>query len=191
MEQNIVFLDIDGVLNWNGSKSFVTAKDGYTYLGIDNIRVKRLAQIVNATDAKIVLTSDWGQNYIINTYKQEDKCCKYLNNKLRKQGLKVYDKIDWTRFRRCERGAAILDWLQKHPEVTNYVIIDDETFYGYEKPEIKEHLIYCYDDVDGHDELSGLTDNLVVHAINILEGREKGYCVDEDAQAYFFKKFNY
>ncbi len=146
-----------------------------------------MAQVVNATDAKIVLTSDWGQNYIINTYKQEDKCCKYLSNKLRKQGLKVYDKIDWTRFRRDERGAAILDWLRKHPEVTNYVIVDDETFYGYEKPEIEEHLIYCYDDVDGHDELSGLTDNLVVHAINILESKEKGFCIDEDVKAYFLK----
>lgn len=153
--------------------------------------MKWLAQIVNATGAKIVLTSDWGQNYIIDAYKQEDKCCKYLSNKLRKQGLKVYDKIDWTRFRRYERGAAILDWLQKHPEVTNYVIIDDETFYRYEKHEIEEHFIYCYDDTDSHDDFSGLTDKLVVHAINILEGKEKGRCIDEDAKAHFHKKFKH
>lgn len=152
--------------------------------------MKRLAQIINAMDAKIVLTSDWGQNYIVNAYKQEDKCCKYLSNKLRKQGLKVFDKINWTRFKRFDRAAAILDWLQKHPEVTNYVIIDDEIFYGYAKPEIEEHLIYCYNNVDGHDELSGLTDNLVVHAINILEEKEKGYCIDEDIKAYYHKKFN-
>lgn len=188
MSGRALFLDIDGCLNWAHTKTTCVV-DGFPYWGIDTIRVKRLAQIVNATDTKIVLTSDWGQNYIIGAYKQEDKCCKYLSNKLRKQGLKVYDKIDWTHFKRSQRGSAILDWLQKHPKVTNYVIIDDETFYRYEKPEIEEHLIYCFDDVDGHDELSGLTDKLVVHAINILEGKEKGCCVDEDAKAYFHRKF--
>ncbi len=190
MSGRALFLDIDGCLNWVHTKS-ICVVDGFAYWGIDTIRVKRLAQIVNATDAKIVLTSDWGQNYIIGAYKQENKCCKYLSNKLREQGLKVYDKIDWTHFKRSQRGSAILDWLQKHPKVTNYVIIDDETFYRYEKPEIEEHLIYCFDDVDGHDELSGLTDKLVVHAINILKGKEKGCCVDEDAKAYFHRKFKF
>lgn len=151
--------------------------------------MKRLAQIVNATDAKIVLTSDWGMHYVVGAYKQPDKCCKYLSNKLRKQGLKIYDTIDWKNFERIERADAILAWLNNHPETTNYIIIDDQFFFGYEKPEIMHHYIACYDDVDGHDEMSGLTDNLVSHAIGILEGKEKGVCVDDNAKAYYKKLY--
>lgn len=147
-----------------------------------------MAQIVNATDAKIVLTSDWGKNYKINAYKQEDKLCKYLSNKLRKQGLTIYDKIDWYNFKRYYRAFAILDWLNKHPNVTQYVVIDDEWFYGYNDPRIEEHYIACLSDVDHIDEMCGLTDNLTKHAINILEGKEKGYFVDEKAQAYIKEK---
>lgn len=163
--------------------------DGFPYWGIDTVRVRRLAQIVNATDAKIVLTSDWGKNFVVGAYKQPDKCCKYLSNKLRKQGLKVYDTIDWYHFRRDQRSSAILDWLKKHPETTNYVVIDDEFFWGFEKSEIMYHYIACYDDVNGHDEMSGLTDILVSHAIGILEEKEKGVCVDDNAKAYYKKLF--
>ena len=168
MAQNIVFLDIDGVLNWEHSKSYVVAGNGMTYLGIDNIRVKRLAQIVNATDAKIVLTSTWKKDFVVGAYKQE--------NRLRAQGLKIYDTIDKD-FRWEERGYAITYWL-KHHEYKNWVILDDQCFFfGYDRPEIKEHLIKTVDNWD--DESSGLTDYLTQKAIDILNGEAKGPFLDE------------
>lgn len=176
MEQNIVFLDIDGVLNWDGSKSFVMARDGFKYLGIDNIRVKRLAQIVNATDAKIVLTSTWKKDFVVGAYKQENPIGKYLSNKLRAQGLKIYDTID-EGFRWEERGYAITYWL-KHHEHKNWVVLDDQTFFfGYDKPDIKNHLIKTVDNWD--DESSGLTDYLTQKAIDILNGDAEGTFLDE------------
>lgn len=176
MAQNIVFLDIDGVLNWEHSKSYVVADNGMTYLGIDNIRVKRLARIVNATDAKIVLTSTWKKDFVVGAYKQKNHVGKYLNNKLRAQGLKIYDTIDKD-FEWGERGYAITYWL-KHHEYKNWVVLDDQCFFfGYDKPEIKEHLIKTVDDWD--DESSGLTDYLAQKAIDILNGDAKGPLLDE------------
>ena len=60
----IIFLDIDGVLNSEMYKapSSENCVDGY----IDSSRIKLLADIVNATDAKIVLISslriDWDKS---------------------------------------------------------------------------------------------------------------------------------
>ena len=117
-----IFLDIDGVLNTDFSDSFVKSDEGWTYIGIDNSKVKELKRIVDATGAEIVLSSDWRYRFNVGAYKQEVHTCKYLSNKLRKQGLKIYDKTcDIARFK---RGREIEHWLHEHPEVSNYVILD-------------------------------------------------------------------
>ena len=173
---NIIFLDIDGVLNWDGSKSYVQISERITYIGIDNIRVKRLAKIVNETNAKIVLTSTWAEHFEVGAYKQQDRMCKYLSNKLRKQGLKVYDIIDqnipW-----LDRGGAIYTWLKKHPH-KNWVVLDDQIFFrGYDDPVVQDHLIRTVDNWD--DDTSGLTDYLSQKAIEILNGEASGTFLDE------------
>lgn len=48
----IIFLDVDGVLNCQNSKS-----NCYGIMGIDDDKVSRLRKIVECTDAKIVLIS--------------------------------------------------------------------------------------------------------------------------------------
>ena len=50
----VIFLDIDGVLNCQSSKSSC-----HGMVGIDNDKVKRLKEIVKATGAKMVLISTW------------------------------------------------------------------------------------------------------------------------------------
>lgn len=174
---NIIFLDVDGVLNWDGSKSYVSISEHITYLGIDNIRVKRLAKIVDATNAKIVLTSTWAEHFEVGAYKQQDRICKYLSNKLRKQSLKIYDIIDqnipW-----LDRGIAIDTWLKNHPH-KNWVVLDDQNFFrGYDEPVIKDHFINTVDNVDD-DESSGLTDYLTQKAIDILNGKISGTFFDD------------
>ena len=49
MFETVIFLDVDGVLNCETSKSYVTTEDGQTLTGIDKDKVKRLASIVMAT----------------------------------------------------------------------------------------------------------------------------------------------
>ena len=57
MFETVIFLDVDGVLNCKTSKSYVTTEDGQVFTGIDKDKVKRLASIVAATGADIVLSS--------------------------------------------------------------------------------------------------------------------------------------
>ena len=51
----IIFLDIDGVLNYRGCKS----KSPSGCYGIEQDKVKLLKNIVEQTNAKLVLTSTW------------------------------------------------------------------------------------------------------------------------------------
>ena len=52
----VIFLDIDGVLNCDTSKSYCHDDKCGTVVGIDSDKVKRLAKIVEATDAQIILS---------------------------------------------------------------------------------------------------------------------------------------
>ena len=51
--EKVIFLDIDGVLNDESTKSFKKK------IFVEEIRVKRLKDIVQATQAKIVMSSSW------------------------------------------------------------------------------------------------------------------------------------
>ena len=46
MFETVIFLDVDGVLNCETSKSYVITEDGRVLTGIDKDKVKRLASIV-------------------------------------------------------------------------------------------------------------------------------------------------
>lgn len=118
----IIFLDIDGVLN---SEMYEASRDeecgdGY----IDLSRVKLLADIINATDAKIVLISslrlDWD--------KKPELCGKdgkYINQCFAKYGLSIMDKTPYFNLF-TERRKEIFNWLlNHHSEVAGFVIIDD------------------------------------------------------------------
>lgn len=121
----IIFLDIDGVLN---SEMYEASRkddcgDGY----IDLSRVKLLADIVNATGAKIVLTSslrmDWDKNPDLC-----DKDGKYINQCLDRYGLYITDKTPFFSLF-TERRKEILSWLlNHHSEVEGFVILDDMNY---------------------------------------------------------------
>lgn len=120
----IIFLDIDGVLNSQMYEAPQTkdGTDNYSY--IDLSRVKLLADIVNATDAKIVLTSSWRVDW----EKSSELCGndgKYINECLAKYGLSIMDKTPFFSFF-TGRKKEISSWLYDHQsEVESYVIIDD------------------------------------------------------------------
>lgn len=169
----IIFLDIDGVLNGAHSKS---SCDGC--VGIDTAKINRLAKIVAATNAEIVLTTTWKDYYELGAYKQTHPVGKYLNNKLRKAGLRVHGVIPTAPW--SKRGAAILKWLDTHSahcSLTNFVILDDELF-DYERWGLDKHLIKTIWDND-NPEIEGLTDYLVYAAIDILNGVRRGPIIDE------------
>ena len=151
----IVFLDIDNVLNCATSVSNCNG-----WVGIDTVLVRKLAKIIQETNAEIVLTSTWKENFIPGAYKQTHQEAKYLSNKLRKQGLKVYDKtID----RNYNRGEGIMNWLNAHTNITAWVVLDDhyfDDFYKYEEAILKRWIWV--------NSKTGLTDEDVEEAIEIL-----------------------
>lgn len=154
----LLFLDIDGVLN--NEKSQTCAPSGCT--GIDDKLTKRLARIIEETDALIILTSDWKigwESFDVDC--SED--AKYLNRKLKRFGLKIsaktYDYYVYDLFFE-DRGKGIHKYLEKVNNVESYVVIDDHTFTDFDI-EIMEHLVLT-------DCKEGLTDSDVEKSICLL-----------------------
>ena len=136
----VIFLDIDGVLNTgvyiesafkalkiagvNAHESkAVHDENGHQF---DPIAIRMLKWIIKETDAKIVISSTWRGNGLAKM------------QKLWKDRDLPGEVIDITPFHRgngrdhlpfkerAERGGEIKEWLDNHPEVTNYLIFDDD-----------------------------------------------------------------
>lgn len=136
---NIIFLDVDGVLNCNTTKDICAG-----YLGIEDKKVSLLKKIVDASHAKIVLVSSWKLNWKkdpINKHRQ-DVFANYLDSKLSKQGLVVVDKTkDYNSPYRGDGIRVYLDYLKRFGlDVNKFVILDDQMF-DYRKMKLIDHLV--------------------------------------------------
>ena len=160
----VIFLDIDGVLNCSTSKSHCVEDNGRVIKGIDSDKVKRLAKIVEATGAQIILSSDWKDGWRKYYASQKPSHAKYLDNHLYKKGKRtIKDKTPNTNKGTWFRGEEILTYLRSHSDITDYVILDDTFFEDFSIKEIEEHLVLT-------DYKVGLTDTDVEKAIKILGG---------------------
>ena len=152
----IVFLDIDGVLNCEGSRSRCVG-----YRGIDDKKAENLAQIVRATGAEIVLISTWKDDWRKTDKAHQGMMANYLDKKLKKQGLAAWDKTrDFVGERYLSRGEGILEYLARGG-VQGYVILDDFQF-DYDSCGLTGNYVKT-DNYNG-----GLTEELAEKAIGIL-----------------------
>ena len=181
----IIFLDIDGVLNaesdvlWPDGRSKKNGprcrtRSGYSYTGISQRRVARLKRIVDATGAKIVLTSSWKTYYLLYLKgDDDDHIGKYLVNALSRKKLKIFDTTaNFETTGSIKRGWAIVaylkDWGRRHPDnpIEGMAILDDEEF-DYERVGLTDWLIkteyYFHDEIE-----PGLTDDDVEKAIKTI-----------------------
>lgn len=152
----VVFLDIDGVLNFYDSE----AKAPGGYVGIAEKCVKNLRRIIEATNAYIVLVSTWKDEW----NKEEELCTPmgvYLNKKLKRHGLHVIDK---TTDKTYNRGEGIDNWLKRHDNTESWIVLDDDIFSDYEKYNIMPHLVKT------NYYIAGLEDKHVEKAIQLLNG---------------------
>ena len=135
----LIFLDVDGVLNCSSTKD----RCGQ-YIGIDDNKVTLLKEIVDTTNAKIVLVSSWKECWYKHYYLKErqDDMADYLDHKLYKQGLEIMDKTN--DYNSYNRGDGILEYLWRlkrhNVEVDKYVILDDEMF-DYKQTRLTKYLI--------------------------------------------------
>ena len=171
---NYIFLDIDGVLNANcdfGGRSkpnpYVTTDSGELYCGICTTHLRHLKSIVDKTDAKIVLVSSWKQDYVdYIKHGYQNRVGKYLYNKLKKFNLEIFDTtIKYNMDNGMSRGYEIITWLNNHPEVDSWVVLDDVEFDDYCFMGILPHLVKL-------DENYGLWSIPAVEAICKLTGRD-------------------
>lgn len=136
----IIFLDVDGVLNgynyWNtlGWRIACVTKSErirswYRNItdpcGVHENKVKRLARIVKATHAKVVMSSSWRFGWWNTPYEEQYKDQRKLTDLLKKYNIEVIDITPCSR--EGKRDKEILSWLSKHEnEVDRFIILDDE-----------------------------------------------------------------
>ena len=159
--KNVVFLDVDGVLNCVTTKQMTPSG----FIGIMPSRVKLLKQIVEENDADIVLVSSWKSVWsknpdIMELMRSTDG--HYLNEQLAAFDLKILNKTNDNDY---DRGHGIVEYLKKHP-YKNIVILDDEIFSDYYPLGLLNYLIKT-----GYGPNGGLKPKHVRIARRILEGK--------------------
>jgi len=124
----VIFLDVEGVLNTRETYERAYRLYGHTTmidLELDMFRLGYLKQIIDETDAKIVLSSSFRHFFV----KENDKVLptslkgKRLYDNFKRYGLEIYDTTPITMGNREEQ---IKEWLLNRDDVESFVIIDDD-----------------------------------------------------------------
>lgn len=152
---NIIFLDVDGVLN---SEISIERTGEY----IDPATVEILGQIVEKAGAALVLTSSWRGGWSPDA-DQLGEDGRILVEALAKQGLQIYDKTPFLHISNMSgRSLELLYWLRKHGhQVEHFVILDDVDFHW-------ERFLLDPFWVRTNEENLGLTKSHVDQAVAIL-----------------------
>lgn len=114
----VIFLDVDGVLN--NYKTTRRTKGGFVF--VEESKLKLLKHIIDVTGAEVVLSSDWRYDRDVpgwNDHYLE------LRDELLRYGIRFYGFTP--ELPSEHRGEEIALWLTEHPEVSDFVILDDRT----------------------------------------------------------------
>lgn len=161
--QNIIFLDIDGVLNSDVTFNYTP------HIHMDKFCVKCLVEALEKIkDIKVVISSSWRCRDI------ERFIISLLNLKVYNIFLPILPflhedwatKKIWEGSSKTRRGREIREWLSRHPEVTRYLCIDDDTDFLKGQPLLQ---------TDMQRGLGYLETNLILNFFNVWEqsGPEK------------------
>jgi len=114
--QKILFLDIDGVLNSEVYYKSISHSDNNSSR-FDPLSVELIKKLVEEFSLRIVVSSTW-------RYGAVDR----LMHELKNSNLIQYLYHEWFTpvIHPAHRGTEIKLWLDLHPEVTDYIIIDDD-----------------------------------------------------------------
>lgn len=133
----VIFLDIDGCLNsvqYAILRGPIDGTQGFSYrteLEIDRDALMRLERAILDTNAYVVISSSWRICYPPQQIGVMFAARGNFNGEM-------WDDIILGCTPRVPsgfRGAEVQEWLDKHPGVDKYVIIDDDSdFYDYQKP---------------------------------------------------------
>lgn len=157
----VIFLDIDGVVNCSDTKERSPSK----VIGVEQSKIALVKQIIEATGAKLILSSTWRIGWFYEetgSHDRDEQDWHYLRDEFFKQGLWFFDYTPLDKSR--HRGTEIQTWLDKwEDEIDSYIVIDDSMYDIWEMHE--GHLIetsFRY----------GIQDEHVKQAIELLGKKE-------------------
>lgn len=121
MSNKVLFLDIDGVCNSEAYARSDRHKKG-SMLGIDPEAASIVRQIVEHTKCVIVVSSSWR-----------------LHDDLLEKVKQTFGKavVDVTPWLPAIRGQEVQAWLELHPHVERYAILDDDSDFYDNQPLFK------------------------------------------------------
>lgn len=137
--QKIIFLDVDGVLVSTHQKKYsgsIQVRDQYGLL-FDGFAVDNLETLCRDTGAKVVISSTWrldrmpdwnqkkGHRQMVRLFR--DRCVDVDVVGVTTDVAKLIDSgpLAGLLWEAAERGHEIQEYLDTHPEITHYVILDD------------------------------------------------------------------
>lgn len=109
----VLFLDIDGVCN---SATWVRQGNN-PWHGTDREAVKLVRRIIKETGCKVVLSSTWRMYPAARAVVKRD-VCNFIDCTIDLQGGAKRDVV--------HRGYEVQEWLDRHPKVKQYAIVDDD-----------------------------------------------------------------
>lgn len=160
----VIFLDVDGVLNSN-----FWVEDNQKEISEDTLiekeKVELLRQIVCETGASIVMHSGW-RFWFDENLKPKRKEAKQFLTILQNHELKIFsvtqdfatEEIRKTKKFSLVKAKEILAWIEMHPEIEKWLVIDDLDL---NNGEVERHQLKT-------DSTIGLTEEDVEIAIKML-----------------------
>ena len=154
----IIFLDFDGVMVTDRYQAQLTAtnsplRDDYG-AKFDPVCVENLRQIIDATDAEIVVTSTWKMEMGLDGI-QKMWNARNLPGKV----IGVTPDID-----PIHRGDEVQAWLDANPGAVRYAIIDDCPILDFFREEQLPHLFKV-------DERTGLDEKTAIRVIELQKSQ--------------------
>ena len=130
----VLFLDIDGVLNCHDDFDLKDDMFERRCKVLNASMVKRYKRMIKEIKPYVVLCSTW-------------RVHGFLKDFLKENGIDFEDVTpDYSYSTRpCLRGSEVDDWLDKHPEVKKYAIVDDvNDYYNHQQEFFVETSFYNY-----------------------------------------------
>ena len=149
---NVLFLDYDGVVNiamWD-EKGKVCRFNHPSDNKVNHFQaVQWISKLCQDMDLKIVVTSSW---------RRHDNWKECLINGGLREGIEILGHTSTDRW--GEREVVIEEYLEEHPEIEKYLIVDDEKLIGFDG-----HFLQCDLNV-------GFSEREYFKALNMLKEME-------------------
>lgn len=130
---NVIFLDIDGVLNTSETIDLYIKKINTT--GLDEEKIKILSKIVKLYNCKIVISSSWKLYWDEEDDSTLSESLRTLFNLFKKYGIEcigktpdIMKRYSSYSYNEMWKDYDIKTYLKSHPEIEHFCIIDDQTF---------------------------------------------------------------